>query len=1016
MSYNKGVGGARLSRAIALALATSAASSIAQTASAQDSRSLEVVVVTGSYIAGTPEDAALPVDVLSADDLAEQGSPTVVQMVKNITASQSAIGESNRYTAGAGTASINLRGFGAARTLSLMNGHRLVDNPGAGAAALGGGANLNFIPSAAIGRIEILKDGAAATYGSDAIGGVVNFITRTDLDGFELDAEYSYVDGSDGDYQTSFAWGTRGDNGNLLVTAGWRHRSRLDIHERDWAVSRYEDPGYGGWTGAGNPGIYVANTTAGAAVFRDNGCTELGGQLTATGTNAPTTSTALSSTCRFQFSNFNDLVNDEDHYQVYAEGNLNLSDSVELHTEVAFARDQVHDQRLSPANLTAQFPTPTSLGGTSGSLANPGALNYFVRYNVPAYHPGLVDLRTTCAAPLTATQCAAAASPDGVDISQTGWRAIAHAGHPTNPDGADHQQIQQEAFRVSSGLNGEIGSLDWDTSVTYMRAQSDVNTNDLLVNNIQLALNGFGSLAGSAPCTSRNPADAGSAARGCYFFNPFTNSVAVSAVNHQSNPYYRGNVNPAVINHPQLVEWLYGNYTNTNTNQLFVWEGVLSGELPIALPGGAVGWAFGAQYRWNEDKSEYGDLFNNRINPCVDSIDDDLPVCGAPAGPLIFFGSNSNSTFTRDVYAVFGEAHFPIVDSLGATVAVRFEDYGGDIGSTTDPKLSLRWQALDWLALRASVGTTFRAPGLQASDPECQTGVANINGQYRAVQTCGNANLKPESADTFNVGILIDAGNFSASLDYFDFKFQDELTIETAASVFAAMFPTATTSRCGDPAFAALQARFQFAGDACSAGNVLRINVLNVNGPATNTSGFDLRMEYAWSQLFGGSLSVGLEATYLQEYARGAFTLNGAPSITFQAPLDRAGKHDLVSAFYSYPQTRANSFIAYKHGDVTVRWQTRYTEGTEGAPGTPLNEFVPNGAGGYVQRPIGQTDAYFQHDLIVRMELPWATTLTASVQNVLDEDPADAPSQYNYDYTNGNPLGRVFEAAIKKRF
>ncbi|MFN9927208.1 MAG: TonB-dependent receptor plug domain-containing protein, partial [Phenylobacterium sp.] len=187
---------------------------------------VEEVVVTGSFIAGTPEDSALPVDVLSQADLEKQGSPTVVQLVKTITASQSSLGESNRYNGGAGTATINLRGFGAARTLTLMNGRRLADSPAA--AFQGGGANLNFIPTAAVGRIEILKDGAAATSGSDAIGGVVNFITRRDLDGLEIDGEYALIDGSNGDYSANAAWGKKFDNGNVLLTAGYRHRSRLD--------------------------------------------------------------------------------------------------------------------------------------------------------------------------------------------------------------------------------------------------------------------------------------------------------------------------------------------------------------------------------------------------------------------------------------------------------------------------------------------------------------------------------------------------------------------------------------------------------------------------------------------------------------------------------------------------------------------------------------------------------------------------------------------------------------------
>ncbi|MGH8186366.1 MAG: hypothetical protein ACREUC_07365, partial [Steroidobacteraceae bacterium] len=152
------------------------------------------------------------------------------------------------------------------------------------------------------------------------------------------------------------------------------------------------------------------------------------------------------------------------------------------------------------------------------------------------------------------------------------------------------------------------------------------------------------------------------------------------------------------------------------------------------------------------------------------------------------------------------------------------------------------------------------------------------------------------------------------------------------------------------------------------------------------------------------------------EFSRGAFTLSGAPSIVFAAPEERAGTHDLVSQFFSYPRTKANGSIAYNRGGTTVRLQTRYSEGTEAAFGTPTNRWVPDGAGGFVQQSIGRLDDYFQHDLIVRMTLPWQTVLTASVQNVLDEEPADAPSQYNYDYTNGNPLGRVYELAVKKRF
>lgn len=1014
----------RGSMALRVAIATALGWGVASSAGAQSSsdggRSVETVIVTGSYIRGTPEDAALPVDVLSAEDLESQGTPTVVQLVKTVTASQSALGESNRYNGAGGTASINLRGFGASRTLALMNGRRLAESPVA--AFQGGGANLNFIPQAAIGRVEILKDGAAATYGSDAIGGVVNFITRTDLDGVELDAEYSYIDGSDGDYQSSIAWGTRFERGNFLVAGTYRHRSRLDIRDRDWALAPYDDANFGGWTGAGNPGFYVHPQT-GAVLFRDNGCTELGGQLTDAATR-PTTSTAAGNTCRFQFSTFNDLVNEEDHYQAYTELNFDLNDSVTMHAEVAWALDDVPMQRLSPANLTAQYPSPISQGGTSGSLGTPFGVNQSVRYNVPAYHPGLIDLSTTCAAPLTAAQCSALTAlggptGPGVDISPLGWRAIAHAGHPTNPDGADHQTLEHRGLRGSLGFNGDIGGIHWDTALTYMEAKSSVNTNDLVVSRLQLALNGFGSLAGGAPCTAtRTSTNAGRADLGCYFFNPFTNSVAVSAVNGQPNPYYRGNQNPAVINDPRLVEWLYGNYTNEFVNEITTLDAVVSGELPFGLPAGNIGWAAGGQVRHLAFEATYGDLFNSAINPCVDSVDDGTPGCANPAGPLIFFGSDTNFKDDRDVYAVFVETKVPITNSFDASLAVRFEDYGGSVGSTTDPKLSLRWQVFDWMALRGSASTTFRAPVLATLDEGCATGVVQLGGQYRAQETCGNPNLQPETADTFNLGVLFDIGGFTASIDWFRFDFEGELTLESSSRMFATMFPTGVPSRCGQAAYAALEERFTFGPGGCGAANVLRVERSNLNGPATRTSGFDVRMQYDWSELFGGSLTVGAEATYLNEYERGRFTLVNDPSVEIAAPEDRAGAHDLISEFFSYPKLRGNAFISFNTGPVTVRWQGRYTEGTEAAFGTPVQQWVPDASNptGYARANIGKLDDYIQHDLIVRAQLPWDTTLMASVQNVLDEEPSDAPSQYNYDYTNGNPLGRVFEVALKKRF
>ncbi len=1040
-------GGSLLAVAMAFSVQGGANAQAAKAAPSAPPATVAEIVVTGSYIAGTPENAAVPVDVIGSADLKAQGNPTIVQLVKTIPASQSALGESNRYNGGAGTASINLRGFGASRTLTLMNGRRLADSPAA--AFQGGGADLNFIPQAAVARVEILKDGAAATYGSDAVGGVVNFITRKDLDGFDVEGEYTRVKGSDGDYLGSLAWGKKFDKGNILLTAGYRHRSRLDIHERSWALQDFASgSGYNGadgFTGAANPGFYSANVATGRgaganASFRDNGCTELGGTLTNTlslanplngtlGQGAtssvpvpvnPLSPQSASSVCRFQFSNFNDLVNQEDHYQLYAEVNFEISDNLRFHGEAAWNRNNVPDQRISPANLSTQFPTPTSLGGLSGSLATPGAQNFFVPYNVPANNPGLIALYNNCAAPLTAVQCASAKGAGGLDISQTTWRAIAFAGAPIKSDKADHQQIAQTEYRVSGGLAGDLpwGGIHWDSALTYMEAQQLTNTNDLLVDRIQLALNGFGSTdTNPNSCTpeKRTAANAGNNAVGCYFFNPFTNGVQTSAVNGATNPFYV----PSVANNPHAVNWLYGNYTNITTNQLLVADAVFNGKTTIALPGGDIAWALGSQWRHYRQQLLFGDYNNYKVYPCVDSIDDGSPNCGAPAGPIEFFGSNANSDTSRSVFAVFGELRLPIFDKLDANLAVRYEDYGGGIGSTTNPKISLRWQMLDWLAFRTSASTTFRAPASTQTIDACATGVANLGGQYRAVQTCGNPNLAPEKANAYNFGGIVNFHGFTATLDYYKFNFKGELTTESAGGIFSSMFPTGVgVGNCGT--IPALEARFQFAGGVCNAANVLRVDTYNVNGPATDTSGLDFKANYGWNDflIMGSSWNAGVDATRLIDYKRGAFTLLGAPSVVFNLPEDRAGLYDLTVNFFSYPKLRATGFVSVDNGPLNFRWQLRYTEGTTPARGTTLfSEVVDTtAASGYRLNPLGKSKDFWQHDLIVRYQLMDSTTITASIQNVLDTDPAHVASQFNYDYTNGNPLGRTFKLNVRKRF
>src|SRR5690349_707083 len=179
---------------------------------------LEEVVVTGSLIRGTPLDAALPVEVYSQAELEKRGDPTILDFAKNLTGSGPTTGESYYFGGPALTGSVNfnLRGLGADKTLVLFNGRRVSQNT---ASSTPVGYDTTIIPQIALARTEILKDGAAVTYGADATGGVVNFITRDHFTGLDFDSHYRYVNGSKGEYSLGVLGGIGHDSVNLMVAA-----------------------------------------------------------------------------------------------------------------------------------------------------------------------------------------------------------------------------------------------------------------------------------------------------------------------------------------------------------------------------------------------------------------------------------------------------------------------------------------------------------------------------------------------------------------------------------------------------------------------------------------------------------------------------------------------------------------------------------------------------------------------------------------------------------------------------
>ena len=345
-----------------LACAAVAGMAVGQEVSEADQGNIEEeIVVTGSYIKGTAEDAALPVTTLNREDLALEGAPTVLDLVKNLSFSQGADGETDQFQAGAGAdrATVNIRGLGPSRSLVLMNGSRTTWSPHAIGAQAQLLVDVNVIPSVAIERIEILRDGAAATYGSDAIAGVMNFITRSDFVGFEVAANHKSIADSDGDTEVGVIWGGEFGDGRGHLVSSFSHieRGEVTLSDRDWAVLPYSQSPTGGWSSVGRPSVVVPLSTwnalgaAGIGGFTglllggivDPNCELLGGARTTVLPQNPG-----GGFCRFQYTAFDNLAEEARRWQWLTEGSWEISDTMAFSANLLLTNSNVPGWNTSP--------------------------------------------------------------------------------------------------------------------------------------------------------------------------------------------------------------------------------------------------------------------------------------------------------------------------------------------------------------------------------------------------------------------------------------------------------------------------------------------------------------------------------------------------------------------------------------------------------------------------------------------------------------------------------------------
>ena len=980
------------------------------------------IVVTGSLIRGTPEDAALPVDVIGNDELAKQGSPTPVELLKNLPTSSAVLGDSNQFDSrsqGAeGIATANLRGLSPQRTLVLLNSKRLA-TAGNGIPAV----DLNLLPQAAIGRVEILKDGAAATYGSDAVAGVINFITRTDQEGFQAAGNYRFIKGEDGDVDASVSFGHHGDNWRFLVAGGFQKRGELLAKDRSFAIQPFRVNPQGGWTGGGNPANFLPVSATGAligGITPDTSCAALGGVIGTPYAARP------NGQCYTQYSTYDALVDLEKRGQAFLDVEADLGGDTRLEATVLYGRSDVPHYRTSPSYILTQPPSPVAFTTPAGASASPFAAFGGSGFFVPSNNPGLIAYRAA-----NPTQFPGAAATANALFPTLLFRPFLEGGNPLflndpNDPGASIGDRFSDSFRATAELSGRVSSsIDWNVNVTYHDYFRHQSGYDSFGDRVQRALLGFG----GPNCTGTT-----AGANGCLFLNPFGNQATVNPSTGQTNP--QGSA--ALANTAELANWLFVRSTTDVDTRLFVAEGSLSGSTGLTLPGGDVKFAIGGQYRYSWLDTRYGPNSNIVQNPCRESPlngQTDPTRCataaGAPGypanGAYAFLGTGRNSSLRGGIKAVFAELQLPILDALNAQLSARYEDYGGQTGSTFNPQGRLRLQATPWLAFRGGLGTTFRGPTLANVDNNRVTALQLVGAAFKPVDVYGLPGLKPEKSTNISGGIILEGGGFTATADYYKYKLRDAIIFDPLLAMVSTLFPATGGNACAT----ALAARFTFANGLCgtltgatpaaaaaaNVANISRVTTYLQNGAKQTNEGLDVVVNYRLSHIGDSDARLGIGGSATRVF-KNAITDIGVAGVLVQKGFNGVGLLNYQSALYPVPKWKGQAFVDFGFGPIDMRLQGNYTGGLrDQRADTNSGPFaLNNDLGGVILTQGANIRKFVTADYNIQVRLPMNVVLTGTVTNLFDRNPPFAREDYDYEPFIGNPLGRTVKVGASVKF
>ncbi len=943
----------RLTLAVSTAMGLSAAVLAPNFAHAQDQKEqVEEVIVTGSRIARPDLDSASPVSVINRDEIKVTGLTDVGDLIQSMPSmSGSPIGTTTN-NGGNGSVQIDLRGMGVDRTLTLVNGMRTVD-----------GGDYQTIPSAMIERVDILKNGASAVYGADAVAGVVNIITRKNFDGVEIEAQTAdFFDMDSGRQDTiSLVAGKTFDGGHIIFGGEFVTQQEAFQSDAPWdffqnsyyiypegcenqVAKPYDGTPSGGCYPLGSsriPESRLAFTTQGTFMNEGAGLVPYDGRT-------------------YNYAPVNYIQTPYDRTNFFMDGEFAINDKVTAFTEIR-------------ANLRKSAQELAPLPYDSRPGLDPGYNGFYVDADgVTQSYSGISQDNYYL---VKAAQAAGLAPEPVIDARR---RMV-----ETN------RRFEQDITQVEAimGFKGEFHDVNWELVYNRgRRSRTDQDFGQFAGNELGNALGPSADLNGDGvPECYSDINDPGTLIQGCVPFNMFGGAYSVTQ---------------------DMIDYVSADLTDHYTTDLETLDFNLSGSA-FALPGGDLGWAagvgyIGQKYKYSPDSGKQtGAVTGNK---------------GAGTS-----GSLYNTNFYGEVYAPLLDNGS---QSLSMTAGIRYDDYDAFDPETTW-QLGVEGSLVESFKLRFSTGTVFRAPTLSDLygglvddfptyvDPCVTTGALPAGCARPGIQTDtqvpaksgGNPDLSPETGDTMTFGAVwtpeLFGGDFSLTVDYWETQIKDGISSLGVQFILDDCYVNQNQSACD-----LITRRADY-----SVGQIIDTQ-LNVAEQGAN--GVDTEARYTIDTGLGQFRGT-LLWSHLNERTKKAYP--GAPEE------DLSGRYTDPTAQDggAYAEDKLNYTISWYWNNLTVSYLGEYISELDAdtfcncdSDGNPSNNTAD---GSYIQK----IDDVLYHDLVVNYSFDWSagnTAITAGITNITDEEPPYIEIGFNAttDPSTYRMFGRGYYVRLTQTF